>query len=537
MKKVWTLYRVSTKGQVNDDNDIPMQKEACKQFISTKEDWVFDREFYERGVSGWKVSAEDRDELIKIKNGAEKRQFDILLVFMFDRLGRKHNETPHVVEFLSKQGIEVWSVVEGQRQMNNHTDTLLNYITFWQNSGESIKTSQRVREALEQKNKIGGFTGGQAPIGYEIYDTGIKHPKHDKTIKDLRVVEKEAFIVKEIFRLVIEKGYGSLRISRHLEENGIRNRNGNEFKTNHILRIIKNPIYMGRRPYDKFDDDGKMKLNDEWKLQPKNEDWVIIEENEWKVAQSIVGSRKSKKNSDGFDTPTKSILLLSGIVRCGYCGEKLRVSYREKKNVKKDGSISKYLSYSYRCRNGQLMSDIHEVSSFGWKKYEQSVEESILAYMDNQSDVSIRHKSKEGIQRRLTDLTFLLKENETLKKNSEKELKVLNDEITKILLGQSKFTEDMIVNLIDNKKVDISNVIRKEEELKKEIEESKTKLASIEILENESDGWGEKYQNADFSTKKMMLSRVIESLSFKKDEVQLKVNFTGDFADEIGVEV
>ena len=39
--------------------------------------------------------------------------FDILLVFMFDRLGRKDDETPFAVEWFVKQNIEVWSAMEG----------------------------------------------------------------------------------------------------------------------------------------------------------------------------------------------------------------------------------------------------------------------------------------------------------------------------------------------------------------------------------------------------------------------------------------
>lgn len=44
-------------------------------------------------------------------------EFDILLVFMFDRLGRIENETPFVLEWFAKHGIEVWSVNEGQQRL------------------------------------------------------------------------------------------------------------------------------------------------------------------------------------------------------------------------------------------------------------------------------------------------------------------------------------------------------------------------------------------------------------------------------------
>ena len=35
-------------------------------------------------------------------------KFDILLVFMFDRLGRRDDETPFIVEWFTKQGIRLY---------------------------------------------------------------------------------------------------------------------------------------------------------------------------------------------------------------------------------------------------------------------------------------------------------------------------------------------------------------------------------------------------------------------------------------------
>ena len=54
-KRVYTLYRVSTKGQVEKD-DIPMQKEACRNFAEGQ-GWEIVKEFSEKGVSGFKKSA------------------------------------------------------------------------------------------------------------------------------------------------------------------------------------------------------------------------------------------------------------------------------------------------------------------------------------------------------------------------------------------------------------------------------------------------------------------------------------------------
>ena len=127
-KRVYCLYRVSTKGQVEKD-DIPMQKQYCREFAESQ-GWTIIKEFAEKGVSGFKVAAADRDAIQEIRQDAEERKFDILLVFMFDRLGRRDDETPFVVEWLIRNGIEVWSAMEGQQKMDDHIDKLLNYIRY-----------------------------------------------------------------------------------------------------------------------------------------------------------------------------------------------------------------------------------------------------------------------------------------------------------------------------------------------------------------------------------------------------------------------
>ena len=71
MKRVYALYRVSTKRQVDKDKDsnekdIHMQKQACHRFAE-QNGWVIVKEFLEKGVSGFKVSADDRDAIQDLK--------------------------------------------------------------------------------------------------------------------------------------------------------------------------------------------------------------------------------------------------------------------------------------------------------------------------------------------------------------------------------------------------------------------------------------------------------------------------------------
>ena len=112
-RRVLCLYRVSTDKQVTynerEEADIPMQRQTGRRFLE-QQGWVLVHEEREDGVSGHKVRAEKRDSIQYIKELALAEKFDILLVFMFDRIGRIADETPFVVEWLIKHGIRVWSM-------------------------------------------------------------------------------------------------------------------------------------------------------------------------------------------------------------------------------------------------------------------------------------------------------------------------------------------------------------------------------------------------------------------------------------------
>ena len=107
-----------------------MQRRECMDFILQHKDWKYVGELMEKGVSGYKVSASKRDAIVQMRTMAERKEFDVLLVFMFDRLGRREDETPFLVQWFIEHGIEVWSTREGQQRLDNRADKLINYIRF-----------------------------------------------------------------------------------------------------------------------------------------------------------------------------------------------------------------------------------------------------------------------------------------------------------------------------------------------------------------------------------------------------------------------
>jgi len=329
--RVYTLYRVSTIGQVEKD-DIPMQKQVCRDFAK-KQGWVVVKEFSEKGISGYKVSAKDRDAIQEIQHDAALGKFDILLVFMFDRLGRRDDETPFIVEWFVKNGVEVWSAMEGQQRFDNHVDKLMNYIRYWQVSGESIKTSVRVKTRMEQLTKDGCFTGGIVPFGYKLQKQGRINKKNQE-VNDFVIDEDAAEIVRFIFYKYVNEGYGAQRISHYLLENGIRRADGSMIPNTTIVRMIKNKLYTG------VISNG----NAESEIIPELQ---IVDEATFQRAQELM----EKRTTHHADTPLnlRGSSLLVGNIFCGHCKNRLTLTTSGKKYIRKDGTVRNQVKSRYQC--------------------------------------------------------------------------------------------------------------------------------------------------------------------------------------------
>ena len=110
--------------------------------------------------------------------------------------------------------IRVWSVQEGEQRFESHVDKLMNYIRFWQASGESEKTSMRIKTRMQQLTAEGSYTGGGVPFGYQLEKRGRLN-KSGKEIYDLVINPVEAEWVVEIFEKTVKYGYGSHRLSTY----------------------------------------------------------------------------------------------------------------------------------------------------------------------------------------------------------------------------------------------------------------------------------------------------------------------------------
>ena len=76
-KRVYCLYRVSTKGQEEKD-DMPRKKQDCREFAESQ-GWRIEEELAEKGVTGFKVAAGDREAIQERSQDAEERKLESMM--------------------------------------------------------------------------------------------------------------------------------------------------------------------------------------------------------------------------------------------------------------------------------------------------------------------------------------------------------------------------------------------------------------------------------------------------------------------------
>lgn len=524
-KRVINLYRVSTERQGADD-DIPVQKSECRRYAEAN-GWEVVEEITEK-LSGYNTPIEERESLYKIRDMAVNGQIDILLVYMSDRIGRQ-TELAGYIQGLAMLGIKVYTVKEGLIGGLEHSDTLMTYIKFWMAEGESQKTSARVKDSMKKLHEDGYYMGGTPPFGYTLEDTGERlNSKKAKTMKRVVKDEDEAVVVKMIFQLVLEKGFGASRIAQHLNELGYTNR-GKVFRHNTISRMLRNPIYMGYKRYnvtEKVNGRTKKRVSkkkDEWQVQPFNPDLQVVEEASFHKVQKILDSRinNKPKTDSSLNVPTKSEVLLSGMVKCGICGTKTKVSHSIKTYVRKsDGGVTKSKVHRYVCHHARNFKD-HGKSTWGCKKVDEVVEKQVIDTL-GQIDLDKLEKGIDSFQQdhlkekqlELTNLTTLIKKKTTAQDNANKELELF-------MMGESDFTKEQLVSLLNKLSEELMDLNRKRKEVEEALNESEYTLNDIVSFKERFKDWGDVYKASDLDTKKMMISSVVKEVVLGVDSINI----------------
>lgn len=514
MERVCCLYRVSTDKQVDfngkNEADIPMQRKACHSFCE-RMGWTIVHEEQEEGVSGHKVRAENRDKLQIIKELALKKQFDILLVFMFDRIGRIADETPFVVEWFVKNGIQVWSTQEGEQKFENHIDKLMNYIRFWQADGESVKTSIRTKTALGQLVEEGGFKGGQAPFGYDLVKSGrFNKKKHE--LYALAVNEAEAVVVRLIFNKYTNEGYGAQRIATYLNNLGYRARTGKKWHHATIRGIILTYTGVLRS--------GESRSEVLPELQ-------IISKEQFERAQEIRQARANDVEMNRrIPLNTRGESLLAGNVFCAHCGARLALTTSRKHRMRADGSVDNTKRIRYVCYGKtRKQTDCDGQTGYTMHILDGLIDKMVRGIFEKMKKIPKQELVASRYAQKLTEQKARLAAAKADYTKAANDLAILKAEVVKSILGQSQFSQEVLSGLIEESQQECDRLEKLCQDLENQMADSQKQLTDLSSRYDEMLSWAELYNGASTEAKKMIASCLFERVEVGRDyALNVKLN-------------
>lgn len=266
--------------------------------------------YADEGISGRQLKK--RDAFNKMMKDSEVGLFDILVVKDVSRFARNTVDLLTSVRQLKARGIEVLFVNNSQKVLgeSEFIITLLGAVA----QEESANLSKRVKFGKDINSKK-----GRVPpwiFGYDRIDNFT-----------LQINEKEAEVVREIYRLYVKEGYGCRLIAIKLEEEGYETKFGGKWNPRGVRRILENPIYCGHYINHKYSVpdflEGSIKsLPEEAHYHHERPEWAIVSPELFQEAQEVLQQRRKQYETTYVHSKGRysNRHLFSTLIRCEECG-------------------------------------------------------------------------------------------------------------------------------------------------------------------------------------------------------------------------
>ncbi|MGK2965404.1 MAG: recombinase family protein [Tepidiformaceae bacterium] len=273
------------------------------------------RQGYE--IAGTFLDTEDRDaedsgfrQMLHFLHRAD-RGFTVVIVDSLGTLGPDLGRAAMKLLTIEGTGVPVVSAQSGREAARE-------LVATWADQGEDTPVSERVRSAMRRK-AVKGEVLGRPPYGYRV------GPR-----RRLELVPEEAVVVRYIFRLYLQEGMGIRKIAGQLNEENIPTRRGGRWSMVTIRDLLRNRSYLGT--YTRFG------------VKVPGSHPPLVSPEDFRRVQERLQSRNAVVRER-----TVEPFLLSGLVFCGRCGNKLiGVSRRQKWTTKSGESHSASYRY-YQC--------------------------------------------------------------------------------------------------------------------------------------------------------------------------------------------
>lgn len=277
--------RVSTEKQLGNTS-IAKQTEEIKKFCKTN-GMTLVQLFDEGAKSGRTFNNRDKFKEMYAFILKKINKIDCVVVYDSDRISRNNVEALQFYHRLNQLKIRLVCIAD-----NIDTDSpqakLMYYFSSLMADVERDMIISRTSAGMQKRASNGLFNGGIV-YGYTC------------SIKQLKVVPKEAEIVKFIFNKYVNEQWGYKKIASELNDRGIRTRKNNYWTISAVKTVLTNPIYIG-----------KIKWNGEL-YQGQHEPIISIEL--WNKAKNVM-----KQNSHYQEKIHPGSFPLSGLLKCPECG-------------------------------------------------------------------------------------------------------------------------------------------------------------------------------------------------------------------------
>lgn len=311
--------RVSTEEQSKKGYSLPDQLEQCTRKAEEMGacDCVLCTDYAET------AAYLDRPGLQRALELVATGRYSYFIALDVDRLARDLGDQIYVTEEIEKRA-KIDFVTHRRGDPNNPEDTLFYHIKGAFSQYERAKTRQRTITGARQKARSGKivqpgcYTGHPGAYGYR-YNKDPLNPRFS-------IVEEEARVIREVYRLVLDEGLGLQAIASRLNRDKVPPPRGAKWYVSMVGRILTKETYYGEFHNFKWRTvtvEGRTpsgKRRTRHLLRPREERSIvrvpaIVTREQFEKVQEI-------RRQNGLKTRRgrKHQYLLTGCLRCGICG-------------------------------------------------------------------------------------------------------------------------------------------------------------------------------------------------------------------------
>ena len=148
-KRVRILLRVSSDRQLEEDGDLMVQRQLVCDYVKEHANWLLDeKEYFEGSKSGYKNSVADREVLQEAYQDAKNHEYDILVVYKDDRIGRRMWEIGGYIMSLKSLGVNIYTVKDGciSPESNDIMGQMMLALRYGNAQKSSADTGMRVKD-------------------------------------------------------------------------------------------------------------------------------------------------------------------------------------------------------------------------------------------------------------------------------------------------------------------------------------------------------------------------------------------------------